>query len=97
MRHRILIFFPIAITVICLYVAGYFRFDDEAVPSVANVAEERNSASSVANVAEQRQRWHVPAPLNASLGFGKIYYVSLASYVCHDFMLIVDGRRGRII
>lgn len=72
MRHRVPLIFSIAITVVCLSVAGYFWFDNGAVPSVAYVAEERHS-------------WHVPAPLNASLGFGKIYYVSLPSYVRHDF------------
>jgi hypothetical protein len=32
--------------------------------------------------------WSSSAPLNESLGFGKIYYISLPSYGCRNLVLI---------
>jgi hypothetical protein len=82
-RPKIALAIPIAIIVIGFI--DYFCFHDTVIP-----------IRSMAHLPEN-QLGYVPAPMNSSLGFGKLYYISLPSYYNHVIALIVDGQTGRII
>lgn len=70
----------IMFVVISLWLTGSFLFGDVAELRVANVP-----VPSVINMPEEHP---VPKPFNASLGFEKIYYISLPTHVHHSLVLI---------
>lgn len=57
---------------VCFCLIGSLAFGDVAAPRKAKEA----------------QTLEVPSTFNESLGFGKIYYVSLPSYIRHSLVLI---------
>ena len=61
MHQKLLLPILIAIVVIGLCITRYYSFLYENIPTVMNTEKEL----------------HLPAPFNASLGFAKIFFVSL--------------------
>lgn len=81
---------PVAFVVlVTLCLTGFFLFGDLSVPRLSNVALPSIGVPGIKSVASEEHRLlHVPAPLNASLGFGKIFYISLPTYLHHPRVLI---------
>lgn len=76
MRHgSVIAIFTMAIMVM-VWLASLLRVGDVAAVPTDTIPKEET--------VERR----IPAPLNASLGFGKLYYISLPSYTPRNLVLI---------